>query len=80
MGKNIIDGQEFTYDDQYSHKDFTGRRLTDHYGIGQDPELAIKKLQANMQETINNYKAEQVIFNHAKLIAGITYLNTNLVG
>jgi len=29
MGKNIIDGQEFTYDDKYSHKDFTGRRLTD---------------------------------------------------
>jgi len=29
MGKNIINNQEFTYDDKYSHKDFTGRRLTD---------------------------------------------------
>ncbi len=51
-----------------------------HYGTGQDPELAIKKLQVSMQEAINNYKAEQVIFNHTKLTAGIGYLNTNLVG
>lgn len=29
MGKNTINGQEFTYDDQYSHKDFTGRKLLD---------------------------------------------------
>lgn len=27
MGKNIIDGQEFIYNDEYSHKDFTGRKL-----------------------------------------------------
>ena len=56
------------------------RDFSTHYGPGQDPELIIKKLQVSMQEAINDYKAEQVILNHAKLAAGITYLNTNLVG
>ncbi len=56
------------------------RDFSTHYGTGQDPETIIKKLQVVMQEAINDYKAEQVILNHAKLTAGIAYLNTNLVG
>jgi len=29
MGTNIVNNLEFTYDDNYSHKDFTGRELLD---------------------------------------------------
>jgi len=56
------------------------RDFSTHYGADQDPELIIKKLQTVMQEAISDYKAEQVVLNHAKLTAGITYLNANLMG
>lgn len=57
------------------NQDFTMR-----YKTGQDIEVVIKKIQGEMQKTIDYYKSSQVIFNHAKLATAITYLNSNLVG
>lgn len=37
------------------------------------------KVQAMMQEAIDDYKAEQVIFDHAKMDTMVTNLNNNLV-
>lgn len=50
------------------------------YRTGQDPEVQVKKIQGDMQAAISEYKAEQVLMNHAKLDSAVTYLNANLVG
>ncbi len=50
------------------------------YRAGQDVEVKVKEILGEMQEAIDDYKGEQVIFNHAQLDAAITYLNNNLTG
>ena len=39
-----------------------------------------EKLQLEMQKTIDDYKQNQQIFNHAQLDAVVDNLNTNLTG
>lgn len=50
------------------------------YRTGQDPEVRVKAILDDMQAAIDEYKAEQAIFDHTKLDAAVTWLNTNLVG
>jgi hypothetical protein len=57
------------------NKDFTS-----HYHNGVDPAAIIAKWQIDMQAEIAKYKDEQSIYTHATLDAGVTTLNTNLVG
>jgi len=51
-----------------------------NYSTGQDPEFLIKNLQGTMQDDIDKYIAEQVVYNHVKLDNAVTYLNSNLTG
>jgi len=51
-----------------------------NYNPGQDPETEVRSLRTKMQRAIDNYKAEQVIFNHAKFATAVTWLNNNLTG
>lgn len=51
-----------------------------NYNTGQDPESEIKSLKNQMQAAIDNYIAEQVVYNHAKLDNAVTWLNNNLTG
>ena len=48
------------------------------YRQGQDIEIKVKAILADMQEAIDDYKTEQVYFNHANLDTAVTYLNNNL--
>lgn len=50
------------------------------YRTGEDIADKESKMQTMMQEDIDDYKAEQVIFDHAKMDTMVTNLNTNLVG
>lgn len=50
------------------------------YRTGQDVEAKVKEVEEQMQDTIDEYKGEQTIFNHTKLDIAVTYLNNNLVG
>lgn len=56
------------------NKDFSIR-----YRTGEDIADKEAKIQAMMQETINDYKSEQVIFDHTKMDTMVTNLNSNLV-
>ncbi|KKM22151.1 hypothetical protein LCGC14_1628200 [marine sediment metagenome] len=56
-------------------KDFSIR-----YRTGEDIAAKEAKLQIIMQEAIDDYKAEQVIFDHTKTDTIVTNLNNNLVG
>ncbi|KKM27732.1 hypothetical protein LCGC14_1571770 [marine sediment metagenome] len=49
------------------------------YRTGEDIADKEAKVQAMMQEAIDDYKAEQVIFDHAKMDTMVTNLNNNLV-
>jgi hypothetical protein len=48
------------------------------YRTGQDIEVKAKEVQEAMQAAIDEWNAEQEIFDHAKLNAAVTYLNTAL--
>ncbi len=50
------------------------------YRSGQNIEIKVKEILEKMQEAINDYKSEQIIFNHVKLDDAIIYLNNNLTG
>ncbi len=49
------------------------------YRTGEDIANKEADLQIRMQETIDDYKDEQVIFGHAKTDTIVTNLNNNLV-
>ncbi len=49
------------------------------YRTGEDIADKEAKIQAMMQEDINDYKSEQVIFDHTKMDTMVTNLNSNLV-
>ena len=49
------------------------------YRTGEDIADKEAKVQAMMQEAIDDYKSEQVIFDHAKMDTMVTNLNNNLV-
>lgn len=49
------------------------------YRTGEDIADKEAKIQVMMQEDIDDYKAEQVIFDHAKMDTIVTNLNNNLV-
>lgn len=51
-----------------------------NHNTGQDLEPKIKDLKNQMQAVIDDYVAEQVVYNHAKLDNAITWLNNNLSG
>ncbi|MFZ2937603.1 MAG: hypothetical protein WA066_02740 [Candidatus Omnitrophota bacterium] len=67
MGKNIINGQSFTYDDKYSHKDFTGRKLLD-----------VKDL--NGITIFGSCFSQEIPDKHIfpDNMAGVTFINCNL--
>ena len=48
------------------------------YRTGQDIEVKAKELEEQMQDAIDEWNAEQVIFDHSKLADAVTYLNTAL--
>ena len=50
------------------------------YREGEDIANKESKFQIKMQKAIDDYKAEQVIFTHAKMDTMVTNLNNNLVG
>ena len=50
------------------------------YKTGQDIAAKQATFLEKLQAIIDEYKAEQVIFNHTKMTNLVTYLNTNLVG
>ena len=50
------------------------------YRPGQDAEAKVKSLLAEMQETIDDYKAEQQILNHVKLDTAVIWLQSKLEG
>lgn len=50
------------------------------YRPGQDIQVQVQAVQEQMQQDIDNYKASDVVFDHAKLDNAVTYLNTNLTG
>jgi hypothetical protein len=56
------------------------RDFSIRFKTGNDIELKVKAIREEMQKAINQYKTEQVIFNHAKLTTALIYLNSNLVG
>lgn len=49
------------------------------YRDGEDIADKELKFQTKMQKAINDYNAEQVIFNHAKMDTMVINLNNNLV-
>ncbi len=49
------------------------------YRTGEDIANKENKLQAMMQKAIDDYKNEQVIFDHSKTDTIVTNLNNNLV-
>ena len=50
------------------------------YRTGEDIANKESEIQIMMQDAIDDYKAEQVIFDHAKMDTIVTNLNNNLVG
>jgi len=52
--------------------------FTEHYHSGQTPASVFVLFKAKMQETINKYKAEQVIFNIGALNTAVTTLQSQL--
>ncbi len=50
------------------------------YRTGENIANKESGIQLMMQDAINDYKAEQVIFDHAKMDTMVTNLNNNLVG
>jgi len=50
------------------------------YRTGEDIANKESGIQLMMQDAIDDYKAEQVIFDHAKMDTMVTNLNNNLVG
>ena len=50
------------------------------YRTGEDIANKESEIQIMMQDAIDDYKAEQVIFDHAKMDTVVTNLNNNLVG
>lgn len=70
LNLTCLDGGE-----EVINQDFSKR-----YRTGQDLADLEAKYQKDMQKTIDDYKAEQVIFNHAKLDMAVINLNINLEG
>ena len=56
------------------------RDFSIRYRMGEDLADKESKIQAMMQEAIDEYNAEQVIFDHAKMDTIVTNLNNNLTG
>lgn len=54
--------------------------FTINHRTGQDVEQKVKDLRDQMQELIDNYIAEQIIYNHPKFDTAVTWLNNNLTG
>jgi len=50
------------------------------YRPGQDAEAKVKKMLAEMQEAIDDYKGEQQIFDAIALDTAVTWLQSNLEG
>ncbi len=50
------------------------------YRTGEDIADKESEVQTMMQDAIDDYKDEQVIFDHAKMDTMVTNLNNNLVG
>ncbi len=50
------------------------------YRTGEDIADKESEVQLMMQDAIDDFKAEQVIFDHAKMDTMVTNLNNNLVG
>ena len=65
----IFDDAVEVYDQDFSVRYREGEDIA-------DKEL---KFQIKMQKAIDDYKAEQVIFTHAKMNTMVTNLNNNLV-
>lgn len=57
------------------NQDFSTR-----YRTGDDIDDKTAGLFADMQAVIDEYNAEQVVFDHAKMDTLVTYLNSNLAG
>ena len=55
------------------------RNFSVRYREGEDIADKELKFQTKMQKAIDDYKAEQVIFTHAKMNTMVTNLNNNLV-
>ncbi len=55
------------------------RNYSIRYRTGEDIANKEAKLRVTMQEAVDDYKAEQVIFDHAKMDTMVTNLNNNLV-
>lgn len=52
--------------------------FTEHYHSGRTPASVFVLFKAKMQETINKYKAEQVIFNVGALNIAVSSLQSQL--
>ena len=50
------------------------------YRTGDAPQGLAVQFQSKMQKIIDDYKAEQVIYNHAQLNAMVAWLNSNIAG
>jgi len=50
------------------------------YRPGQDVAEKVKAVRDEMQKTIDDYKGEQQLLNHAHLDTAVTWLNNNIVG
>jgi len=48
------------------------------YRTGQDPEVEVKEIKGDMQDAIDEWNGEQVIFDHSKLADAVTWLNAQL--
>ncbi len=56
------------------NKDFTER-----YRTGQDVSVIIDKFIKQMQDEIDKYKAEQIIYNHSALTTAISNILAGLI-
>lgn len=68
LNLSVMDGV-----DEVINKDFNLR-----YRTGQDVAVRVKTIGVEMQDEIDSYKGEQVIFNHAQLDTAVTWINNNL--
>ncbi len=67
----LFDGStEIVYEQDFSTRYKTGEDISDKES----------EVQTMMQDAIDDYKDEQVIFDHAKMDTVVTNLNNNLVG
>lgn len=68
LNLSVMDGV-----DEVINKDFNLK-----YRSGQDIVERVKTVGVEMQDELDSYKSEQVIFNHAQLDTAVTWINNNL--